>query len=133
MIHELNGRNHDGTFADNNPFGDARNKHLRTHELKTMFAESCTHADVQRLASKLMAMALDGDMTAARLLLGTLFKDPVSPSVAVQVNNEAPGRSELMKKTLAIAERIRRGKSSEADGAVGQTVIEAVSNSPEFD
>ena len=119
MIHELNGRNEDGTFADNNPFSDGRNKHLRQAELKTMFAESCTHADVQRLASKLMAMALDGDMTAARLLLGTLFKDPVAPSVAVQVNNEAPSRAQVMTMTQRIKDRIRLGKSSEADGSVG--------------
>jgi hypothetical protein len=133
MTHEISGRNDDGTFCDGNQFSDGRNKHGRQAELKRMFTESCTHADVQRLASKLMAMALDGDMTAARLLLGTLFKDPVSPSVAVQVNNEAPGRSELMQKTLAIADRIRRGKSTETDGSAGQTVIEAVSYSPNFE
>jgi hypothetical protein len=123
MTHEISGRNDDGTFCDGNQFSDGRNKHGRQAELKRMFTESCTHADVQRLASKLMAMALDGDMTAARLLLGTLFKDPVSPSVAVQVNNEAPGRSELMQKTLAIADRIRRGKSTEADGCDGGHII----------
>ena len=132
MIHELNGRNDDGTFADNNPFSDGRNKHLRTHELKRMFAESVSPADIQRLANKLLGLALDGDLVAARLLLGTLFRDPVAPSVAVQVN-AGSSRSGIMQKTLAIAERIRRGKSSEADGAVGQTVIEAVSYSPEFD
>lgn len=109
------GRNEDGTFAEGNTFSDGRNKYARQHELKQLFAEAVTHQEIQRLANKLTALALDGDMTAAKLLLTTLFKDPPSPAIALQVNN---GNSLDANKSrmIAIANRIKLARLKQEAG-----------------
>jgi hypothetical protein len=99
------GRDELGQFAEGNEFSNGRNKYLRQQELKQLFADAITDSEIQRLANKLMAMALDGDTTAAKLLLTTLFKDPQTPAIALQINN---GSMEARKaQSIAIANRIK--------------------------
>ena len=107
MSEEMSGRNSDGTFAEGNTFSDGRNKYARQQELKQLFADAVTDSEVQRLANKLTAMALDGDMQAAKLLLTTLFKEQAGPAVALQIN-QGQSRAELTQKCVDIANRIKQ-------------------------
>lgn len=122
-MNEPSGRNEDGTFAEGNTFSDGRNKYARQQELRAMFTEAVTDSEVQRLANKLTAMALDGDMQAAKLLLMTLFKDPPTPTVAVQVN-QGQSRAELAQKCVDIANRIKQQRQRQSLGFEPNAVIE---------
>ena len=61
-------------------------------------------------------MALDGDMQAAKLLLTTLFKDPPTPTVAVQVNSVTTKESNAAK-SLRIIERIKAEREADPIGS----------------
>ena len=84
------GRNEAGKFIEGNTFSDGRNKHLHAAELRTMFCDAISEGEIQRLAYKLMGMALDGDLQAAKLLLSVAFKDV--PVVATVVPVDGGGR-----------------------------------------
>jgi hypothetical protein len=122
MSEELSGRNPDGTFADGNTFSDGRNKYARQQELRQLFTDAVSHQDIQRLANKLTAMALDGDMQAAKLLLLTLFKEQAGPAVALQINQGS--RAESVQKCVDIANRIRQQRQRAALGFEPNAVIE---------
>ena len=62
----------------------------RAAELKTLFIEAITPDAVRQLAGKLLSMALDGDLQAAKLLLSVAFKDV--PVVATVVPVDGGGR-----------------------------------------
>lgn len=115
MSEELSGRNPDGTFAEGNTFSDGRNKYARQHELRQLFADAVSHQEIQRLANKLTAMALDGDMQAAKLLLTTLFKEQAGPAVAVQIN-QATNEADRKQKTLALIQRVTQANRLRAAG-----------------
>lgn len=102
----MSGRNPDGTFTEGNTFSDGRNKYARQHELRAQFAAAVTDSEIQRLANKLVAMALDGDMQAAKLLLTTLFKEQSGPAVAVQINQQGSPQ-ERRQKLDALIEKIK--------------------------
>ena len=116
MSEELSGRNPDGTFADGNTFSDGRNKYARQQELRQLFTDAVSHQDIQRLANKLTAMALDGDMQAAKLLLMTLFKEQAGPAVAVQINQASASESERKAKTAALINRMQQAGRLRAAG-----------------
>jgi hypothetical protein len=122
MSEELSGRNPDGTFADGNTFSDGRNKYARQQELRQLFTDAVSHQDIQRLANKLTAMALDGDMQAAKLLLLTLFKEQAGPAVALQINQGS--RAESVQKCVDIANRIRQQRERAALGFEQNAVID---------
>ena len=122
MSEELSGRNPDGTFADGNTFSDGRNKYARQQELRQLFTDAVSHQDIQRLANKLTAMALDGDMQAAKLLLLTLFKEQAGPAVALQINQGS--RAESVQKCVDIANRIRQQRQRAALGFEPNAVID---------
>lgn len=122
MSEELSGRNPDGTFADGNTFSDGRNKYARQQELRQLFTDAVSHQDIQRLANKLTAMALDGDMQAAKLLLLTLFKEQAGPAVALQINQG--NRAESVQKCVDIANKIRQQRQRAALGFEPNAVIE---------
>ena len=115
MSEELSGRNSDGKFAEGNTFSDGRNKYARQQELKQLFADAVSHQEIQRLANKLTAMALDGDMQAAKLLLTTLFKEQPGPAVAVQIN-QATNEADRKQKTLALIQKVTQANRLRAAG-----------------
>ena len=123
MTDELSGRNDDGTFAQGNSFADGRNKYARQQELRQLFTDAVSHQDIQRLANKLTAMALDGDMQAAKLLLTTLFKEQAGPAVALQIN-QGQSQAELTQKCVDIANRIKQQRQRAALGFEPNAVIE---------
>ena len=124
-MNEPSGRNEDGTFSDGNTFSDGRNKYLRQQELKELFAAAVTDSEIQRLASKLTAMALDGDLTAAKLLLHHLFKEQAGPAVAVQIN-QASDESERKLKTQALIQRVTQQRQLYAAGAHDHRVADVI-------
>ena len=63
---------------------------VRAAELKILFIEAITPDAVRQLAGKLLEMALDGDLQAAKLLLNVAFKD--LPVVATVVPVDGGGR-----------------------------------------
>lgn len=119
------GRNADGTFADGNTFSDGRNKYLRQQELKELFAAAVTDSEIQRLANKLMAMSLDGDLQAAKLLLHHVFKDQQAPAVAVQIN-QTSNDAERRQKTLALLEKVTRAGRLRAAGVHDHRVADVI-------
>ena len=130
MTEELSGRNDDGTFATGNAFSDGRNKYARQQELRALVTDAVSHQDIQRLANKLTAMAIDGDMAAAKLLLVTLFKEQAGPAVAVQVNQGS--REELTGKCIAIANRLRQERQRHALGFEPNAVQDDAANGKEL-
>ena len=118
------GRDELGQFADGNTFSDGRNKYARQHELKAMFAAAVTDSEIQRLANKLTAMALDGDLQAAKLLLTTLFKDPQTPAVAVQINQQS--RAGAVQSCIDIANRIKMDRLRKQAGIHEHRVADRV-------
>ncbi len=108
------GRNEAGQFTEGNTFSDGRNKHLHAAELRQLFCEAINAGEIQRLAYKLMGMALDGDLQAAKLLLSTAFKDV--PTIAVQVNDVTPPESavDVAKRIVA---KIRAEREEMGDAA----------------
>ncbi len=130
MTDELSGRNDDGTFAQGNTFSDGRNKYARQQELRALFTDAVSHQDIQRLANKLCAMALAGDLRAAKLLLLTLFKEQAGPAVAVQVNQGS--REELTGKCIAIANRLRQERQRHALGFEPIAVQDDAANGKEL-
>lgn len=72
----------------------------RAAELKALFVNAITPDAVRQLANKLLEMALDGDLQAAKLLLNVAFKDV--PVVATVVPVDGGGRV-----ASRIVERIR--------------------------
>ena len=119
------GRDELGQFSEGNTFSDGRNKYLRQQELKQLFADAVTDSEIQRLANKLMALSLDGDLQAAKLLLTTLFKDPQSPTVAVQVNTGSMDANKS--RTIAIANRVRLERLRKQAGTHEHRAIEVPS------
>ncbi len=107
-------RNQSGQFKAGNAFSDDRNKHLRVQALRAEFAEAISESDVQALARKLLGLAMDGDVTAARLLLGTIFKEPAAPRVAIQ-NNTTINEADRKRTMLAILDRIQQGRGSTSE------------------
>jgi hypothetical protein len=76
------------------------------------------------LANKLTAMALDGDLQAAKLLLTTLFKDPQTPAVAVQINQQS--RAGAVQSCIDIANRIKMDRLRKQAGIHEHRVADRV-------
>ena len=108
------GRNEAGQFTEGNTFSDGRNKHLHAAELRQLFCEAINAGEIQRLAYKLMGMALDGDLQAAKLLLSTAFKDV--PTVAVVETTEAPVES-LVGRAQRIMAKIQAERAEMGEAA----------------
>ncbi len=103
-----NGRLPNGTFATGNPGGPGNKISSKVQKLRHAMLRNVSESDVRKLTEKLLAMALQGDLRAADLLLSRLLGKPSSeaqgPQVAVQVNQtneQKPNARDLIRRIQA--------------------------------
>src|SRR5437763_7875991 len=80
-------REHNGRFAAGNRGGPGNPFARRVAELRKAFIEAVTYEDLQSICQRLISLAVEGDVSAARLLLGYVlgkFPVPVNPDTLDQ-------------------------------------------------
>jgi hypothetical protein len=87
------GRTAGGTFAPGNRFGKGNLHARRMAELRDALTSTITADQVQALAAKLYAAAIDGDSVAARLLLEYLVGKPAK---APDLESDKDGKPVVM-------------------------------------
>ena len=107
------GRDDLGRFSDGNEFSNGRNKHLRQAELRQQFTEAVTSDQIQELARTLMTAAINGDLEAAKLLTGVLFKEQSAPAVALQIN-QGLQQNDRIGRALAVIRRVQAERAADA-------------------
>jgi hypothetical protein len=79
---ESNGRLPSGRWAPGNRHGQGNPQHRRMAELRAAMLDEVQPADVQELTRKLIGLAREGDVAAARLVLEyALGKPPTAVSI----------------------------------------------------
>lgn len=80
-----NGRRPDGRFAPGNPGGPGNPQAAKVGQLRQAFFAAVSLADFRKVVKKLVAEALQGDTTAAKLLLERLLGPPVAIDLAGEI------------------------------------------------
>jgi hypothetical protein len=110
LANGANGRAASGRFAPGNPGGPGNPHGARTARLRAELLKTVTPADVKRVVKTLVALATQGDVQAAALLLGYACGKPAQaePPEPVQVEPqvEPPARL-IVSGTVKIEEFLR--------------------------
>ena len=80
-------REHNGRFAAGNRGGPGNPFARRVAELRKAFIEAVSYDDLQRICQRLICLAVQGDVAAAKLVLGYVlgkFPEPVNPDTLDQ-------------------------------------------------
>lgn len=111
MIDASNGRGADGRFLRGNGGGPGNPHGRRTAELRAAMLDAVSADDIRAVVGRLVAMARDGDLAAAGMLLDRVFGKAVA-AVDLQAEVRAAPVAEVrvagMPREQAIREQIAR-------------------------
>ena len=118
MSKDKAGRDTTGKFLPGNAGGPGNPHAAKVGKLRATMLASVTTKDIKALTQKLMAMALDGDLKAAELLLSRLLGKPASDAqgTTVAIQNNVGGQESLDSKIERTMNIIRRVQSGRGDG-----------------
>ncbi len=97
-----------GRFTKGNRAAAGRTS--RGQKLRAAILASIGPADVIAITQALVAQAINGDLGAAKILLGFIGKPTEGPAVAIQVNSTSQTSNHDPGRVTAILERLRAAR-----------------------